>query len=271
MGISRDNVNILEIMNLVKNNVNSNLNCHNIGRILEFDALTQTCTVELMQIKQFNNNYYPPAPITDVPLIIYGAGGGHITLPNPVGTYCLLFFMDRNIDSFLETGEQYVPETTRMHDFTDCIAITTFKTLVNPISDYDELAVSILNSKEFQENIQGDSFIKVYPQSINTEVIVTDSTNEDEPITNTTNINQTSTDIQLKTSTSGEIKLDDKILIKNNSSDLMSLISSLITAIKSIVTLPDVSGGGLNPDSIQALTDVETQFKTLLKENTEDV
>lgn len=265
MGISRDNVNILEIMNLVKNNVNSNLNCHNIGKILEFDALTQTCTVELMQIKQFNDNYYNPAPITDVPLIIYGAGGGHITLPNPVGTYCLLFFMDRNIDNFLKTGEQYVPGTTRMHDFTDCIAITTFKTLVNPISDYDELAVSILNNKEFQENMQGDSFIKVYPNSINTEVKVTDNTDEEEPIINSTNINQTSADIQLITSSSGEIKLDDKILLKNNSQDLMSLVSSLITAIKGIETK---NGDELNANSIQALTDVETSFKSLLKEQT---
>lgn len=265
MTISRENPHIFEIMNLVKNNVMSNINCHNIGKILEFNAEYQTCTVELMQVKQFNDKYYNPAPILDVPLIVYGAGSGHITLPNPVGTYCLLFFLDRNIDNFLETGEQYTPETSRMHDFTDCIAITTFKTLVNPISDYDELAVSILNNKEFQENMQGDSFIKVYPNSINTEVKVTDNTDEEEPIINSTNINQTSADIQLITSSSGEIKLDDKILLKNNTQDLMSLVSSLITAIKGIVT---VNGGGLNTNSIKALTDVETSFKSLLKEQT---
>lgn len=268
-GISENKTDFIEILHAIKTKINANLNCHNIGRILEFDPATQTCTVELMQVKQYMDKYYNPAPITDVPLIIYGAGGGHITLPDPVGTYCLLFFMDRNIDSFLETGEQYVPETTRMHDFTDCIAITTFKTLVNPIADYDDLAVSILNSKEFQENMQGDSYIKVYPQSINTEVKVTDSTNEDLSVTNSTNINQTSTQIRLTTSASSEITIDDKILIKNNSGDLMSLISALINAIKSIVTLPDVSGGGLNPDSIQALTEVETMFKGLLSTGAE--
>ena len=140
-GISENNATLPNILYSMKTKVLSTLNCHNIGKIVEFNAAKQTCTVQMMQVKQFNNNYYDPAPITDVPLIIYGAGGGHITLPNPVGTYCLLFFMDRNIDNFLETGEQYVPETTRMHDFTDCIAITTFKTLVNPIDNYDELAV----------------------------------------------------------------------------------------------------------------------------------
>ncbi len=132
-----------DILDLIKTNLMSNINCHNIGRILEFDPVTQTCTVELQQIKEYNTTYFMPVPITDVPLIIYGAGGGHITLPDPTGSICLLLFMDRNIDAFLETGEMYTPSTTRMHDFTDCIALTTFKTLANPIADYDMDSVTI--------------------------------------------------------------------------------------------------------------------------------
>lgn len=142
-GITEDNIGLPQILHNIKLKVLSEINCHNIGKITYFDPDSQTCTVELMQVKQYLEDYYNPAPITDVPLIVYGAGGGHITLPNPVGTYCLLLFMDRNIDSFLETGEQYVPETSRMHDFTDCVAITTFKTLANPIGDYDINAITI--------------------------------------------------------------------------------------------------------------------------------
>jgi hypothetical protein len=51
----------------------------------------------------------------------------------------------------------------------------------------------------------------------------------------------------------------------------MSLVSALITAVKNIATVPDESGGTLTANSIQALTNVENQFKALLKENTEDV
>ena len=132
-------------MEIAQEAIMSRLNCHNIGRILEFDSATQTCTVEMMQIKQFNEQAFIPAPITQVPLIILGAGGGHITMPNPVGTICLLLFLDRNIDNFMETGEAYVPETSRMHDFTDCIALSTFTTLANPLSNYDDEAISIFN------------------------------------------------------------------------------------------------------------------------------
>ena len=147
----------LEINQLLKTNIFSNLNCHNIGRILEFDPTTQLCTVELMQIKQFGEEAYTPAPITQVPLIMLGAGNAHITMPNPVGTTCLLLFLDRNMDNFMETCEQYMPDTARMHDFTDCVALTTFKTLVDPIQNYDEQAISLLNE---------DTSLKVYPDSV---------------------------------------------------------------------------------------------------------
>lgn len=141
--LSNADLDFNSMMALSEDAIMSRLNCHNVGKILSFDPLNQTCTVEIMQIKQFNSTYYTPAPITDVPLIIYGAGNAHITLPDPTGSICLLLFLDRNIDSFLETGEQYEPETGRMHDFSDCIALTTFKTLANPIANYDLSAVTI--------------------------------------------------------------------------------------------------------------------------------
>lgn len=230
--ISTNEPNLLQIMQLVKNSVMSRLNCHNIGKILEFDAATQTCTVELQQIKQFNGRDYRPAPITQVPLIILGAGGGHITMPNPVGTICLLLFIDRDIDAFLETGEQYTPETTRMHDFTDCVALTTFKTLVNPIQDYDEEAITIWNEGIIDE-IKNTSSIKLYPEKIFAQ-----------------------------NSAGGQITVSDKINIQNPTQNLATLIQAFVTACEGIVT---VNGGALTPDSRQAFTDLKVKFEELLQ------
>lgn len=215
----------------------SRLNCHNIGRIIEFDPTNQLCTVELMQIKRFNDQYITPAPLTNVPLIIYGSGGGHITMPNPVGTICILLFMDRNIDEFLETGESYVPQTTRMHDFTDCVALTTFKTLANPLTEYDEKAVTIMN-EEIVEGIKNKSYIKVYGDNV-----------------------------QIKTTqgeaTSAAINVSNKINIQNNSQNLASLIQSFLVACESIVV--DPNSGALTPASKQLFTDLKTQFEELLE------
>lgn len=238
--LSKEDPNLLEIMSLVKNNVMSNINCHNIGKIIEFDATTQTCTVELQQIKQFNDKFYTPVPITEVPLIIAGAGGGHITMPNPVGTICLLLFLDRNIDNFLATGEQYVPETSRMHDFTDCVALTTFKTLVNPLENYDERAISIFN-EEIEDAIKNNSFIKVYGNNI---VIKT----------------QTITD---KGTAEATISINDKIGISNSKQNLASLIDSFLTACENITV--DPNSGILSSASKQAFTTLKNQFKELLQ------
>lgn len=230
--LHRNQVNFNDVMEIAQDAIMSRLNCHNIGRIIEFDKDTQTCTVELMQIKQFSNQLITPAPITQVPLIMLGAGGAYITMPNPVGTICLLLFLDRNIDNFMETGEQYVPDTTRMHDFTDAIALTTFTTLVNPLNDYDEEAVTLFNEGLIDE-ISKLSYIKIYPDKI--EIQAADGAN---------------------------ITANDKVSISNSSQDLGTLIQSFLTACESIAT---VNGGALTPASKQLFTDLKNQFAALIK------
>lgn len=229
--VQRSQVNFNDVMAIAQDAIMSRLNCHNIGRILEFDKTTQTCTVELMQIKQFNDQFLTPAPITQVPLIMLGAGGGHITMPNPVGTICLLLFLDRNIDNFMETGEQYTPDTSRMHDFTDAIALTTFTTLANPLANYDEDAINIFNEGLIEE-VQKLSYIKIYPNYI-----------------------------QIQAADSANITLNSKVSINNTEQDLGLLIQALLTACEGIVT---VQGGGLTPNSLQAFTDLKDQFAELL-------
>ena len=221
----------LQTMEIAQDAIMSRLNCHNVGRIIEFDKNTQTCTVELMQIKQFNNQTLIPAPITQVPLIILGSGGGHITMPNPVGTICLLLFLDRNIDNFMETGEQYVPDTSRMHDFTDAISLTTFTTLANPLQSYDDEAISIFN-EGLIEGVQKLSFIRIYPNII-----------------------------QIETADGANITLNDKVSISNSNQNLGTLIKALLTACEGITT---VNGGGLTSSSLQAFSDLESQFAELI-------
>lgn len=230
--IEKAQINFNSVMQLSQDAVMARLNCHNIGRILDFDPATQTCSIQLMQIKQFNKQQITPTILTEVPLIIYGAGGGHITMPDPTGTICILLFMDRNIDAFLETSEPYTPLTSRMHDFTDCIALTTFKTLVNPLTGYDEKAVTIMN-EEIIEEVKQKSFIKVYSQQI-----------------------------LMQNSLGGQISVGEKINIQNNQQNLANLIQSFLAACESITT---VNGGALTPASKQLFMDLKTQFGELLE------
>ena len=231
-GINKTQVDFNNVMHMSQDAIMSRLNVHNIGRIIEFDKTTQTCTVELMILKQFNESIITPAPITQVPLIILGAGGGHITMPNPEGTICLLLFLDRNMDNFIETGEAYAPETSRMHDFTDCVALTTFKTAINPISNYDDEAITIFNDGLIEE-VRKISFIKVYPNII-----------------------------QIQTADGANITLNDKVSISNTSQNLGTLIQSLITAIEGLTV--NTTTGAVKQSSIDVLNGIADDFKELI-------
>lgn len=225
-----------DVIARVQQTTMSRLNCHNVGKIIEFEPETQTCTIQLMQQEQLGDNIYTPAPLTEVPLILYGVEGAHITLPNPVGSICLVLFLDRNIDAFMRTGEIYTPETKRTHDYTDCVALTTFKTLVNPIENYDTEAISIIYDKLIEE-ILYTSVIKNYGNSLLLKV----STEE----------------------TSAQISIDDKINIQNTNRNLATLIQNLIATIKALTV--NTNSGVVTQASQNALQTIANNFSELLK------
>ena len=264
--IEKSSIDFSDAMEIAQNAIMTRLNCHNIGKIIEFDADTQTCTVQLMVLKQFYNNIIEPAPITNVPLIMYGASNGFITLPNPVGSICLLMFLDRNSDKFLQTGEQYLPETTRTHDYTDCVAITTFSTLNNPIQNYDDSAVSIIHNKII-ESVVYDSVIKNYANSIllqSTDGTSTADINLD--IDNTGGVSNATLNASVTNGVNtSTLELANLITIQNTAQNLGNLIQSLITTIKAIT----ISSSAVSPTSKQALDGVAANFATLLKGRTE--
>lgn len=225
-----------DVIARVQQTTMSRLNCHNIGKIIEFEPETQTCTIQLMQQEQLGDNIYTPAPLTEVPLILYGVEGAHITLPNPVGSICLVLFLDRNIDAFMRTGEIYTPETKRTHDYTDCVALTTFKTLVNPIENYDTEAISIIYDKLIEEVLY-TSVIKNYGNSLLLKV----STEE----------------------TSAQISIDDKINIQNTNQSLATLIQNLIATIKALTV--NTNSGVVTSASQNALQTIADNFSELLR------
>lgn len=151
------NASLNKAIESVKNNIFSNLYCHNIGRILEYDAITCTATVEMLQVKQWYGQSFYPTLITDVPIVMFGTANCRITMPNPVGNYCVLLFMDRNIDNFMETGEAQLPATERMHSMSDCVALLTINSNINEAPMYDENALTLSNEQ---------NFIKIKPDSI---------------------------------------------------------------------------------------------------------
>lgn len=234
--IDKTTSDFLNVLDVEQNAIFSRINCHGIGKITEFDKNTQTASIQLMQVKQFENTYYTPSLLTEVPLIIYGTENAGLTLPDPVDTICLVFFMDRNIDAFIQTGEMYAPDTARMHDFTDCIALTTFKTLANPITDYDENAITLFYTRTIEE-IAYTAIIKNYANHILLQVSDDDNVSK--------------------------INIAKKFIIENSDYSLGNLIQDLITTIKSIVV--STSTGAVSQSSKDDLDEVAEKFNGLFE------
>lgn len=255
--LKRGQIDLTTAVELAKNKIMSVMNCHNIGRIQTFYPETQTADIEVMQVKSIYNEFYNLPLLVNVPVIIYGGNNNGITLGDLTGAYCLLIFMDRNISSFLETGEIYNPDTSRMHDFSDCIALTTFKNNTNAISNYENEAINIYNNSK-----QSSSYVKTFVNNV--EINSTQTIEQEgEETTNTSNFSVNPTSVLIENTGGGQVEINAKINIENTSHNLAALMQDFLNACANITV--DTNTGALTPTSQQAFNNLATQFGELLQ------
>lgn len=236
-------------LDVLSRKINTNFNCIRIGRILDFDKITNTCTVKILTLRQFNDTEitdYPP--LTDIPLIILCGGGGELTFPSPVGQDCVLLANDRDIDLWFEGGESYTPNTNRTHDLSDCIALCGVRNLLNPLVDYDETATTLRNKDTFlrlNENLATlKSLVKYVDEDGNESVtsailsvyggngndeggeILAESSQGGE-------VNITA-NVLAKSSQNGQVNITDKINVSNASKSLLTLMQKFLTICENI-------------------------------------
>lgn len=159
--LDKSQLNFVETINHIKESALYDVVCHNIGKIISFNYENQTAEIELMQLKQYNNVYYKPTVLSEIPVIIYGGLSSYITMPDLVGTICVILTFDRNIDAFLETGESYAPVTSRAHNITDSVALPTFYPFNKSIKNYDNEAITLYNEKIDEEGNKTSAHIKI--------------------------------------------------------------------------------------------------------------
>jgi hypothetical protein len=131
----------------------ASLNCHQWGVIKGFSAAKQTVTVQIAVTRQvpvdqggqaaYQSKPYPL--LVDVPVFIASGGPGFLTFPIATGDICLVLFNDRDFDQFWATGNIQDPNSARMHDLSDGLAIIGFRTAANPLAAYDPLSVVLAN------------------------------------------------------------------------------------------------------------------------------
>lgn len=119
------------------------LNCHQVGRIVRFNAQSQTAEIQLSVLRVVGERTITYPVLVDCPVFVHSGGDSCITIPIEPGDSCLVLFNDRNIDSWFSTGNEVAPNTRRAHDLSDGMALVGFRNLANRVSGYSMDSVDI--------------------------------------------------------------------------------------------------------------------------------
>lgn len=135
--------------------ISARINCQTIGTIQTFDPVTQTATISInfkKTIKGVNplNNITGSSDVVvdypilvNVPVFVLNGGGGYLTFPITAGDVCLVLFCDRDIDLWFNQGLVVPPNSERLHDINDAIALVGINNLQSPLLGYSTTQVQL--------------------------------------------------------------------------------------------------------------------------------
>lgn len=143
-----------DVLNMWKKDVMLSMNCHAIATVQSFDAARQTVEATINYKKtQFQKNQggdYVPVlldypVLVDCPAIILGGGNFNLTFPIQQGDECVILFNDRSIDNWFQTGQVGELSSSRLHSFSDGLALVGVRSLAKSIADYDTTRAVLRN------------------------------------------------------------------------------------------------------------------------------
>ncbi len=132
--------------------IKSEINCVSLGTIQTFYPDSQTADISLNYKRVSLYGTTPPVDyqlLVKCPVVVLNGGGGCLTFPIASGDSCLVLFCDREIDTWFTNSGVNAPQSARVHDLNDGIALVGIRNALNPISDYSTLA-AILSSTQIK-------------------------------------------------------------------------------------------------------------------------
>lgn len=137
------------ILHLVKQEVKAEMNCVSVGTIQEFNPDNMTATVLFLYQKvlkrrntlnrnQVSDVIVPYPILVRVPVVVLNGGGAFLSFPIASGDTCILLFCDRDLDNWWLTGAGgQPPNSERIHDLSDAIALVGIRSSQAPFTPYD--------------------------------------------------------------------------------------------------------------------------------------
>ena len=144
---------------LMLTNFATSFNCSSLATVVSFNSANQTVNLSINYVRVFKNanadpanldeanqqqNVYLPYPvIVQCPVFIIQGGGSYLTFPITAGDTGLVLFSDRELTTWLTTGQITYPQNQRTHDLSDGIYLGGIRSLLNAISNYNTTQPSL--------------------------------------------------------------------------------------------------------------------------------
>lgn len=149
------NPSLKDLLDMAKKDIFLSLNCHAIGTVQEFDQTDQTASVTMNYVQSYAqlnadgtesvvSKNYPV--IVDAPVMFLGGGSWNLTFPVSQGDTCLIFFNDRDIDNWFQSGQVAPCASTRLHSFADAIILVGLRSSQDALDNFDLTRAILQNS-----------------------------------------------------------------------------------------------------------------------------
>jgi len=143
---------LADILEVHREEIFSNLNCHAVGKIEQFNHLEQTAIVSIDYQRRVENieATYERSDyknLIDIPVIVVGGGNGSLRFPIKAGDNCLVFFNDRDIDNWFTSGSKSPLASDRKHSFSDGVALVGLRSMADNLDDYDPDRTELVHDK----------------------------------------------------------------------------------------------------------------------------
>ena len=143
-----------EVFERLKRDILKNLNCCKVATVVSFNPGVANQTPPTLNVKIAQQVVTSVAPdgtktfanypvLENVPVWFMGGGGFSFTFPIAAGNECMLLFHDRDLDSWYFNGAGNPPNTPRLHDITDAIALVGLKSGPNALGGISTTSAQI--------------------------------------------------------------------------------------------------------------------------------
>jgi hypothetical protein len=140
---------IINFVQKLNSSISSGLRVCMPATIEYYDFKSQKARVKISMKELYNNGKELDYPVVNgVPVVFLSSGGASITLPVNRGDTCLLIFADRDMSAWLRGGVGGKPDSTRMHNLSDAIAIMGLQPFskVGGAKNNEDLAINYAGS-----------------------------------------------------------------------------------------------------------------------------